>query len=228
MTNDPQPGDGADGGRSTDEATRITRIVLLAVILVLVGGLALLLVLGPSDDESPRDAVGDFDRSPVSIRGDEDAADTTTSSVASETTQAPETTAAAPVPPGAPPAPAPPPRSSPSPSPAPSPAAPARPASLEVFWAADTGGRLAVRAGQTAQISIRNSGGSDGSWALNATGPVRVDGRTGISGQISPGQVIIVNVTLDPNDLPDEEEAETIRFDTPDGGSRTIDVRVLP
>jgi hypothetical protein len=226
MTNDPQPGDGADGGRSTDEATRITRIVLLAVILVLVGGLALLLVLGPSDEGSARDAVGDLDRSPVSIRDDADTT-TTTSSPESETTQAPATTAAPPAAPGAPPPPPAPPGPTP-PSPTPPPAAPARPASLEVFWAADAGGRLAVRAGQTAQISIRNTGGSDGSWALNATGPVRVDGRSGISGQISPGQVIIVNVTLDPNDLPDDEEAETIRFDTPDGGSRTIDVRVLP
>lgn len=210
---------------TADEATRITRIVLVAVILVLVGGLALLVVFGPADDNSARDAVSDLSRSQVSIR---DASAGTTSSTASVTTPteaSPETTT--PPAPDAPPAPspAPPPAAPSGPGQAPTTVAPAR---LDVFFGTDSQGRLPVKVGQGTQISIRNAGGAEGAWALNATGPLRVDGVPGKNGRVPGGSVTVVTITVDPAFAPTSPTEASIRFDTPDGTSRDIPVQISP
>lgn len=215
----------ADGAKGPDEATRITRIVLIAVILVLVGGLALLLFLGPSDDDSARQAVDDLNRSQVSIR-DALASETTTTTepVSTETADPadnppPETEIA----PGPAPSPSPSPASPPGPSPT-----TVKPANLEVFYAVDSQGRLPVKVGLSSQISIRNSGGAEGSWALNATPPLRVDGKSGTNGRVSGGSITTINVTVDAATAPTTPTETTIRFDTPNGESKTIRVLITP
>lgn len=209
--------------KGPDEATRITRIVLVAVILVLVGGLVLLLVLGPADDNSARRAVDDLSRSQVSIRDELEAETTTTTAVTTETAAPAET---------APPdsqAPAPGPSPSPSPAapPGPSPS-PSDPASVEVFYAVDSQGRLPMKVGLTSQISIRNNGDSEGSWALNASAPLRVDGRSGTNGRLSGGSITVVNVTIDSASAPGQPTESSVRFDTPNGESKTIRVYITP
>jgi hypothetical protein len=217
--------DATSPNKGPDEATRITRIVLIAVILVLVGGLALLLVFGPAGDNSARDAFDDLGRSQVSIRDSSTTQTTDTSEPVSTDTAAPAETA----PPGGEPA-----VDGPSPpAPAP-PAAPPQsvttlsPARLETFYAVDSQGRLPVRVGQSSQISIRNSGGSEGAWALNATGSLRVNGQSGINGRVAGGSITVVTVTVDPGTAPDVPTEATIRFDTPDGESKTILVQISP
>jgi hypothetical protein len=214
-----------DGSKGPDEATRITRIVLVAVILVLVGGLALLLVLGPADDDSARQAVDDLSRSQVSIREALEAETSTSAAVTTETAAPAET-----APPDGEPA-APSPSPSPSPPPAssspPSPAAP-KPANVEALFAVDSQGRLPVKVGFTSQISIRNTGGLEGTWALNASGPLRVDGQSGINGRIAGSSITVISVTVDAGSAPSQPTESEIRFDTPTGESKTIRVYITP
>jgi hypothetical protein len=216
------PDDPEYGSPKTDEATRITRIVLVAVIVVLLGGLAALLLLGGDDDGGARDAVTGLDNSGVEIRDDtttpaEDDVPETTETTASAPGPAPETTAGRPAGPGGA-----------QPPPAPPPAPDAAPADLEVFFADNGSGFLPVRKGQSSTVSIRNTGGSTGFWALNATGPVRVDGASGINGQCAPGQVITIRVTIaDGADVTQQSE-ESIRFEVSGGPTVTIPVLVLP
>jgi hypothetical protein len=213
--------------KGPDEATRITRIVLVAVILVLVGGLALLLVFGSGDDNSAREAVDELGRTQVSIRDGEQSATTDTSEPVSTDTASPAETeppdtqgGEAVVDPG--PAP-----NSP-PAPPGQPATTVVPAKLEIFFGVDSQGRLPVKVGQGTQISIRNTGGAEGAWALNATGALRVDGVSGKNGRVPGGQVTIVTVTVDAATAPSVPTEASIRFDTPDGQSRTIPVQISP
>jgi hypothetical protein len=97
-----------------------------------------------------------------------------------------------------------------------------------VFFGTDSQGRLPVKVGQATQISIRNTGGSEGAWALNATGAVRIDGVTGKNGRVPGGSVTVVTVTVDPASAPSVPTEATIRFDTPDGESRDILVQISP
>lgn len=211
----------------TDEATRITRIVLVAVILVLVGGLGLLVVFGPKGDDSARQAVGDLSRSQVSIRDNADRSTTTTSVAVTTDTAAPAETAP-------PTTEAPPPGDTPRPPAPPPPAVPGQvpttlaPARLDVFFATDSQGRLPVKVGQGTQVSIRNTGGREGAWALNATGPLRIDGVPGKNGLVPGGSIVVVTVTVEPGFNPSAPTEASLRFDTPDGTSRDIPVQISP
>ncbi|MDZ7733570.1 MAG: hypothetical protein U5R31_11190 [Acidimicrobiia bacterium] len=116
-----------------------------------------------------------------------------------------------------------------NPAPPPPPPPPdAPPADLDVFFADDGSGRLPVRKGQSSTVSIRNTGGSTGFWALNASGPVRVDGRSGVNGECAPGAVVTVRVTVAASATIEGASNEEIRFESADGRAMVVPVRVLP
>jgi hypothetical protein len=57
---------------------------------------------------------------------------------------------------------------------------------------------------------------------------LRVDGVPGKNGRVPGGSITVVTVTVDAASAPTSPTEATIRFDTPDGESRTIQVQISP
>jgi hypothetical protein len=121
-------------------------------------------------------------------------ATTTTTTEATTTTQADEPGPIAPPAGGDQPAPT---VAQPAPTPPPTPSttsstAPPSPAQLTVTYPRDAQDRMVLFAGGSSAVSIYNSGGQPGNYAVSVSGDVAVVGAS--SGAVQPGQVVSVNI----------------------------------
>ncbi|GIU84606.1 MAG: hypothetical protein KatS3mg008_1381 [Acidimicrobiales bacterium] len=238
---DAEPGVGSDAARDTrpgfdlvgqtTDTRRLTVVVLAIVGVLLAAGVGLILAVSGGDEgsqarteeEAPRISLRPLEttstRPPRSTTSSSSSTSVTTvpsstTSVASPSTSAPSAGGGTPAPNG--PA-----------TQAPTTTLPPTPPILEVFYAQTSDGRLAVRPGSMSSISIRNSGGSSGGYAVRIVeGPITVNDSSFVTGTILPGDLAVVRVKVRTDYTGKLPTTARIRVELENSDTVDIDVRV--